>query len=375
MDAPRRFGQKISGNARRGPNISPVQRASIIAKRQMGASIKELMAEFGRSESAIKYTIRTYTTSTTMEEKPRSGRPQILSLHSKKIIYRLVRKNPKIEYKDLREAAVIVGADGTPSKPPCHKTLYRALKEQGRSKFRCKRRPKLNRGHALKRLQFCREYRHFQWGRRIFKFSDECSIQKGSGHNQEWCFRFAWEKWKRDMITPIGTGRKPAQMVWASIWLDERGRPQRSNLVIMERDLDAKNNGYSTKSYIKALTTGLLPHWRRSHVFMQDNARIHTSAAARAWLRDHRITPINWPAYSPDLNPLEHLWWHLKRRMHVFYPQYNNHMRAQEEWDGFCEALKECWRAIPGKLIKKLIMSMPRRMAAVRAVRGWQTKY
>jgi hypothetical protein len=63
-------------------------------------------------------------------------------------------------------------------------------------------------------------------------------------------------------------------MVWACIWLDERGRPRRSKLVIMERDPDAQHGGYSAKSYIKALRKGLLPHYRQSQLFMQDNASV-----------------------------------------------------------------------------------------------------
>jgi hypothetical protein len=61
--------------------------------------------------------------------------------------------------------------------------------------------------------------------------------------------------------------------------------------------------------------------------------------------------------------------------MYSLYPQYKNWSQAEEEWGGFCEALKECWRGIPARLIKRLIMSMPRRLAAVRKARGWQTKY
>jgi transposase len=174
------------------------------------------------------------------------------------------------------------------------------------------------------------------------------------------------------MVSEISTGRKPAQMVWALVWLDKRGRPRRSKLIIMQRDLDAPKGGYSTQTYIKTLKQGPLPYWHRSQLFMQDNARIHTLRTARAWLSLKHITPIEWPPYSPDLNPIEYLWWHLKKRMHKFYPQYNV---AEEEWDGFCEALKECWRRIPGALIKHLIMSMPWRMAACRRACGWQTKY
>ena len=77
------------------------------------------------------------------------------------------------------------------------------------------------------------------------------------------------------MIQAVTCHQRPRQMVWASIWLDERGKPRRSPLVIMERDPTAKKNGYSAKSYIKALKKGLLPHWRRTQLFMQDNASIH----------------------------------------------------------------------------------------------------
>jgi hypothetical protein len=108
---------------------------------------------------------------------------------------------------------------------------------------------------------------------------------------------------------------------------------------------------------------------------MQDGAGIHWSHAVAAFLQRYYINTIDWPPYSPDLNPIEHLWWRLKRLMFKHFPQYNNYSRAEEEWDGFCEALKECWRRIPGKLIRRLILSMPQRLAACRKARGWQTKY
>jgi hypothetical protein len=62
------------------------------------------------------------------------------------------------------------------------------------------------------------------------------------------------------MLTECSTSKKPAQMVWASVWLDESGHPRRSELVIMERDPDTSRGGYSAQSYIKALKKGLLPY-------------------------------------------------------------------------------------------------------------------
>jgi transposase len=204
MPPPHRFGQEIAGNTQGRPNI--------IAKRECGVAVRELAAEFGRSEGAIKYTIRTYANAGTTQERPHSGRPPILSLHQKKIIYLQARAAPKLEYSELAEVGVLVQPDGTTSKPPSYSTLYWTLKRGGLTNRRSKKRPKLNRGNVAKRLQFCRQYRHFQWHQRAIKFSDECSVQKGSGAKQEWCFRFHWERWKPEMITAVGTSRKPQQM-------------------------------------------------------------------------------------------------------------------------------------------------------------------
>jgi transposase len=340
-----------------------------------GCTRGEVAAAFGRSRQCIGRLVIKYNTTNAVNDKPRSGRPHILSRRQEKMVYRTARCNPKMEYEQLANTTMLISHDGTPSKPPSRSTLYRVLKRHSLTNHRAKKRPKLTRGHALARLRFCRTWTKFPWHRRTLKFSDECTIEKGTGQNREWVFRFPRETWNLNMIQTFGTGKRPSQMVWGCIWLDERGRPRRSPLVIMERDPDAPHGGYSSQSYIQALTEGLLPHWRPSQQFMQDNARVHTARRTRAFLAEHHITPITWPAYSPDLNPIEHLWYHLKRRMYKFYPQYNNYMRAQEEWDGFCRALKECWRRIPGKLIRRLIMSMPRRIHACRRARGWQTKY
>lgn len=62
------------------------------------------------------------------------------------------------------------------------------------------------------------------------------------------------------MITGLSTSQVPAQMVWGAIWLDARGQPRHSPLVIMERDPDAPRGGYSSQSYIQTLCKGLPPH-------------------------------------------------------------------------------------------------------------------
>jgi transposase len=109
-------------------------------------------------------------------------------------------------------------------------------------------------------------------------------------------------------------------MVWTSIWITAGGRVGRSPLVIMERDYASKGRGYTSQSYIKALEEGLLPYYQPGDQFLQDNARIHTSKVTKEYLERHGIWTVNHPPYSPDLNPIEHMWWALKSIVHITHP-------------------------------------------------------
>jgi transposase len=92
-------------------------------------------------------------------------------------------------------------------------------------------------------------------------------------------------------------------------------------------------------------------------------------------MQEHGIQVIDFPPYSPDLNPIEHMWWMLKRTVHRLYPELATIGTSEEDWEKFCRALKEAWKQIPCSYIRKLIESMPERLRAVRRARGYQTKY
>ncbi len=50
-------------------------------------------------------------------------------------------------------------------------------------------------------------------------------------------------------------------------------------------------------------------------IFQQDLAPAHTAKSTKSWLNDHGVSVLDWPANSPDLNPIEILWCIVKRKM------------------------------------------------------------
>ncbi len=101
-------------------------------------------------------------------------------------------------------------------------------------------------------------------------------------------------------------------------------------------------------------------------IFQQDLAPAHTAKGTKSWFNDHGVTVLDWPANSPDLNPIENLWGIVKRKMRDTRPNNADDLKA---------TVKETWASIPPQQCHKLITSMPRRIEAVIKAKGAPTKY
>ena len=124
---------------------------------------------------------------------------------------------------------------------------------------------------------------------------------------------------------------------------------------------------------MQALKEGLRDNYNPDEWFMQGNAPIHTALRSREWLEVHGVAIVDWSPCSPDLNPIEHLWWALKRKPHKLYPDFDTMCDSSEGWEQFEMGLEEAWAAIPDTLIRSLIKSMPRRLNAVAQENGYLT--
>jgi len=91
--------------------------------------------------------------------------------------------------------------------------------------------------------------------------------------------------------------------------------------------------------------------------------------AVQNWINNNNIKILsNWPSQSPDLNPIEHLWDELERRL----KKREIHLKNSQELE---ITLQEEWSNIPEEVYNKLIESMPRRIEACISNNGWPTEY
>ena len=103
-------------------------------------------------------------------------------------------------------------------------------------------------------------------------------------------------------------------------------------------------------------------------ILMDDNAPPHRAHIVRDYLEQESIQRMDWPARSPDLNPIEHVWDMLQVGL-----------SAQEHAPSTLEELGndlvQQWNRIPQDSISHLIQSLPRRCQAVLDARGGHTRY
>lgn len=335
--------------------ISNALRDQIIILLDLGRTTHQIAAETGVSTGKISDVRKKFRAEL---PKARGGRPKKLTEHD---IRRSVRLVTSGEVDTAVQAAKILR--DTAGVDACTQTVRRGLKVVGLKAGTKSKKPALKPHHRRARLQWAAPRRHYtpdDWKRHWW--SDETKINRIGSDGRKWVWKHKGEGLTErtvDETLKFGGG---SLMIWGCMNYDGVAA-----MCKIEGNMDAD-------LYTSILEEELLPAIRKSKkkvgdiVFQQDNDPKHTSKKAKAWFEKRKIRVSPWPAQSPDLNPIEHLWNHIKRELAKYQTPPKS---IAELW----ERVKVEWHAIPPLVCQNLINSMNRRVLAVIAAKGGHTKY
>ncbi|KAK7096366.1 hypothetical protein V1264_005668 [Littorina saxatilis] len=227
------------------------------------------------------------------------------------------------------------------------------------------KRPRLTDDHKRRRLAWClaRQRWNLRTWRRIH-WSDESRflLHVTDGRLRVWRHRnTSYTPRNIRQTVPFGGG---SVMVWGCISHD------------CKLDLVTIRGNLTGDQYMRHVLEPVVVTHFDNHplatctrpVYMDDNARPHRSRAVVDYLQNNAVTTLPWPAMSPDLNPLEHVWDILGRRIQALQPPVQT-LRELEA------ALHREWLQVTREQIRRLTGGMRRRVDAVIRARGGFTRY
>ncbi|SPO26551.1 related to Transposase [Ustilago trichophora] len=325
---------------------------------KLGFSTREIAAKLSMSKSTAARLVKRFFGGEI--EKNHGGRPPLLSLRQLSLLTRGLRQKL---YTSATEASTYWLRAYNMQVP--RQTLTRALKRAGLKHFVKRKKPLLTKRHKLRRLEFAKRYQYwtdYQWKNVIW--SDECKVQRiGKGFGKRY-----WSR-KPDFTIYVPTlqGGGHSVMIWGCMsW---------AGLGLMVY-INGTLNSDRYCNLLEEALPGSLVKWKQKQaipprhriIFQQDNARCHTSRITKEYFQEVGLNVLPWPAMSPDLNPIEHVWLQLKKVL-------DKEKHTLKTKDDLIAAINTFWEQFPKEVVQKLIRSMPRRLQAVRNARGGHIKY
>jgi len=243
------------------------------------------------------------------------------------------------------------------------RTVHRALKKAGMIAVVKRKRPLLTKRHRKARTDFSLAHKDWtveDWKRVVW--SDETKINHLGSYGRKWVWKKAGEGLTDRLVegtVKFGGGNL---MLWGCMLWEGPG---------FATKIDGRMDADLYVSILDDELQATLEYYGKDIedvVFQQDNDPKHKSKKATNWFKDNGFVVMVWPPQSADLNPIEHLWHYLKRKLGEYEVAPKS---IHELW----ERVQTEWEKIPAATCQNLIESMPRRVEAVIMAKGGYTKY
>ncbi|GFW92200.1 transposable element Tcb1 transposase [Trichonephila clavipes] len=145
------------------------------------------------------------------------------------------------------------------------------------------------------------------------------------------------------------------------IWRDHGSR---NNPAFVHESVRLGGGGMLVDEILRPIVVPYAPAIGDDFILMDDNCRPHRANLVEDFIFEEGIVRMEWPACSPDMNPIEHVWYALGRRVAGRQPPPQTLQELER-------ALLKEWDRIPQLVINSLIESMPQRWPIYdRKVRG-----
>lgn len=238
------------------------------------------------------------------------------------------------------------------------RTIYRRLRKAGIRKRKRAICPLLSEANIAARMEWSMTrciWRAPVWNRVVF--SDETRFRRVGCDGRIMIWRKARQRFTRRNITNSLQCGGGSVHIWGAIW-----KGGKSRIVVL-------HGSVNRRTYIQTLTAFFqdanLPN---NFIFQDDNAPAHRAAEVNEFCEVSGVRRLPWPSRSPDLNPIEHVWDAIGRRINS-RPQPPNSLRELEAW------VQVEWQSLPQNYVDSLIDSVPRRIRAVIEANGGHTRY
>jgi len=229
--------------------------------------------------------------------------------------------------------------------------------------YRAVSKPYVRPPNILKRQAFAIHHWHYnisQWARVLFTDESPFHVRPIRRNVRVW--RREHERLKLQCMLPtFKSGRKSIQ-VWGGFSFHGRTK------------LYWIKGKFKAESYKSLLESFILPEANRifgnltNFVLQDDNCPAHKSKDITNFLLSKNVNRMKWPAQSPDLNPIENAWGHIKRILR------NRTDYAKNEVELF-EIVQKEWNELPQHFFQELVGSMANRLYDVIQLKGGPTKY